>query len=261
MDNIYLKLTREFNEGKLRTILSSGQAVVYYKLAVMSKDGDWIVSEAEEDLNFILSVLQKYNAKYRCGAPLDSRWLKGGWSSHFEFAYENLRIRTDFVSRPPRLSQEQLKDTWANASAMDLPVIGISELAEIKKTDREKDYPVIGELARLIEDDLEQLLYSRSATDIIKLFNSKNQAFKKAVKLRPVLSFASAGQEKLEEELDRERREMMRVNSRRIQNFMEAGRSWHDSWLDLERQLSNKSLLIAHQLMVESALNKLPFKV
>jgi hypothetical protein len=52
-ENIYLELTREFNQGKTRVIISSGQAVVLHRLAIMSKDGDWIVRENHEDLIFI----------------------------------------------------------------------------------------------------------------------------------------------------------------------------------------------------------------
>lgn len=36
--NIYQELTQAFNAGRLRAILSSGQAVVMHRLAVMSKD-------------------------------------------------------------------------------------------------------------------------------------------------------------------------------------------------------------------------------
>ncbi|MEI8138991.1 MAG: hypothetical protein WCI03_03895 [bacterium] len=43
--NIYQELTQAFNAGRLRAILSSGQAVVMHRLAVMSKDGDWILGE------------------------------------------------------------------------------------------------------------------------------------------------------------------------------------------------------------------------
>ena len=83
--NIYLQLTQEFNTDKLRAIICSGQAVVLYRLALMSKDGDWIIREDEETCEHIIKVLSKYNAVYRFGAPLDIRWLKFGWSSHFEF--------------------------------------------------------------------------------------------------------------------------------------------------------------------------------
>ena len=79
---IYLDLTREFNAGQFRAIITSGQAVVLHRLAVMSKDGDWIVRESEEALAHILRVLAAHGARYRLGAPLDVRWLSGGWSSH-----------------------------------------------------------------------------------------------------------------------------------------------------------------------------------
>lgn len=45
MANLYFELTREFNADGVVAVLSSGQAVVYYRLAIMSKDGEWIVRE------------------------------------------------------------------------------------------------------------------------------------------------------------------------------------------------------------------------
>ncbi|NJM36462.1 MAG: hypothetical protein HC845_00490 [Akkermansiaceae bacterium] len=78
---IYHQLTQEFNQGQLRAILCSGQAVVMHRLAMASKDGDWIVREGESDLSHIRQTLEKYGASYRFGAPLDERWLAAGWSS------------------------------------------------------------------------------------------------------------------------------------------------------------------------------------
>ena len=106
--SIYTDLTESFNKGRLRAILSSGQAVVLHGLAVMSKDGDWIVREDDEALTAILAELDRRGAKYRFGAPLDLRWMRGGWSSHFEFNYGGLRVRTDFVTRPARIGPERL---------------------------------------------------------------------------------------------------------------------------------------------------------
>jgi hypothetical protein len=105
MDNPYLELTEEFNQGRLRALLSSGQAVVVHRLAIMSKDGDWILREDAEAVGHVLGVLSAHGARYRFGAPLDLRWLAGGWSSHFELRRGSLRLRTDFVTRPPRISR------------------------------------------------------------------------------------------------------------------------------------------------------------
>ena len=41
--NIYFELTEAFNARRPIAVLGSGQAVVYHRLAIMSKDGDWIL--------------------------------------------------------------------------------------------------------------------------------------------------------------------------------------------------------------------------
>ena len=105
---IYLELTKEFNEGRLRAVICSGQAVVLHRLAIMSKDGDWILREDKEALQQVLRVLDRHGARYRFGAPLDVRWMAGGWSSHFEFRHESLRVRTDFFTRPPRVDERRV---------------------------------------------------------------------------------------------------------------------------------------------------------
>lgn len=141
--NVYVRLTEEFNRGRVRAMISSGQAVVLHNLAIMSKDGDWIIRQDEEAASHVIEVLSKRGAVYRFGAPLDIRWLRGGWSSHFEYREGLNRVRTDFVSRPPRLSETEIESAWRQAELRTPPVIGVRELAELKKTNREKDYAVI----------------------------------------------------------------------------------------------------------------------
>jgi hypothetical protein len=87
---IYVELTREFNRGRLRAVICSGQAVVLHRLAIMSKDGDWILREDAETLQHVLEVLERHGARYRFGAPLDVAWMRGGWSAHFEFQHAAL---------------------------------------------------------------------------------------------------------------------------------------------------------------------------
>ncbi|MEE8526194.1 MAG: hypothetical protein V3T72_19830, partial [Thermoanaerobaculia bacterium] len=158
--NIYFDLTAEFNADGRVAILSSGQAVVWYRLAIMSKDGDWIVRETAGACRRILEVLTRRGGRYRAGAPLDPRWLAAGWSSHFEFSDErNRRIRCDFFSRPPRVAGAILESLFDPRDEMSgLPVVDVESLILMKQTQRAKDYPVIGELARLLPPDLELAL-------------------------------------------------------------------------------------------------------
>jgi len=119
--NIYVELTRAFNAEGLCAILSSGQAVVLHRLAIMSKDGDWLLRETSGAVERVLTVLEARGARYRFGAPLDLAWLAGGWSSHFEFQHGDLRVRTDFVTRPPRLSPDLLAAVWSAQEGRELP--------------------------------------------------------------------------------------------------------------------------------------------
>ena len=158
MHNLYFDLTRELNEEGAIAVLASGQAVVFYRLAMMSKDGDWILQETPEACRRALAVLTRHGARYRPGAPLDLRWLSGGWSSHFEF-FDPLgrRIRCDFVSRPPRVGPEEMAALFAQP-AEPLLVVEVEPLIRMKRTQRAKDYPVIGELARLLPPEREMEL-------------------------------------------------------------------------------------------------------
>lgn len=259
--NAYLELTEEFNSGKVRAIVSSGQAVVLHRLAVMSKDGDWIIREEGETTAHILSVLASHGARYRFGAPLDCRWLKEGWSSHFEFFRDGLRIRTDFVSRPPRINREALDRLWKTHESQPVPFVGLRDLAELKKTNREKDYPVIGELARLMGKLEERLLYSRSARDLIALAAQYPGEIGPLKRQRPLLAVLSRGEDAVEKALDEERRELMHRNEERLQKYIKAAEHWKAHWPALDAQTAGLGLLKAHETLVKAAENDLPAQV
>lgn len=157
MANIYFELTEAFNRDQPTVALASGQAVVFYRIAIMSKDGDWVIRETPDACERVLGELEGRGARYRLGAPLDVRWLAGGWSSHFEFADERRRrIRCDFLSRPSRVRQAALDALLARREqAARLLAIDVESLILMKRTQRAKDYAVIGELAALLPPDRE----------------------------------------------------------------------------------------------------------
>lgn len=189
VNNLYFELTREFNQLGPVAALSSGQAVVYYRLAIMSKDGDWIVKESDDACARVRAVLSNYGARYRPSAPLDTRWLAGGWSSHFEFFDpRQRRIRCDFVSRPPRVSSEALTRMFLGAApAETLLVVDRDSLIRLKQTARAKDYAVIGELARQLPPD-EEIQWT---TDIDRILELSMQSARAAS--RPSVQAARSG--------------------------------------------------------------------
>ena len=44
--------------------------MVFYRIALMSKDGDWVLRETENACRHVRDVLAAHGARYRPGAPL-----------------------------------------------------------------------------------------------------------------------------------------------------------------------------------------------
>jgi hypothetical protein len=255
---IYHQLTKEFNQGRARAILCSGQAVVMHRLAITSKDGDWIVRETESDLAHLRQVLADHGATYRFGAPLDVRWLAAGWSAHLEFHHHGIRVRTDFFTRPPRLTESHLASLWQAALNTPIPYTGLKELALMKMTMREKDYPIIGELARRFDDIDDQLLFSRSARDLVALAASHPEVITRLMSQRPLLAKAADGEDALAVALDAERRTLMKADEARLSRYQNAAQPWESAWPCLSSEISHLPLPQAHENLCAAALNLLP---
>jgi hypothetical protein len=134
------------------------------------------------------------------------------------------------------------------------------KLADIKKTNREKDYVVIGELARKMDDPKDQILYSRSARDLINLAHKYPQILESLSPQRPLLKVISQGLERLEQALDAERRALIHENERRIRGYIESAQAWSKAWVKVEQENRSLSLIEAHRRIVEAALVHLPFQ-
>jgi len=258
--NVYLQLTDEFNAGRLRAIICSGQAAVLHHVAIMSKDGDWILQEDEECCRHILEVLERHGAHYRFGAPLDVRWLSQGWSAHFEFYHDPMRVRTDFFTRPPRLSETELTAIWKEQSDNHPPYVNLVQLARMKQTDREKDYVIIGELARRMQDPADQIRYSRSALDLMRLREHHPTLVEQLAGERPALAMIQEGRERLEAELDAERRALIHANEQRLSRYEAASKSWMEQWSKLAEQIQCRPLSAAHKIFTREAETHLPMK-
>ena len=149
MENPYFALHREFKAAGADVLISSGQACVAFGIATFSKDGDWIIREDQRSCDAVLGVLGKHHADYRLGVPLHPDWLRRGLTSHFEFqSAEGMRIRADFCSRPPRVTD--LERMWAcSVSAEGVDVVDVESLIHLKQTRRVRDYSMVGALAEV----------------------------------------------------------------------------------------------------------------
>lgn len=219
--NVYFELTRAFNRVGPVALLASGQAVVYYRVAIMSKAGDWVIRETAEACATVLDVLAARGARYRPGAPLDPRWLAAGWSSHFEFPDESgRRVRCDFFSRPPRVAMAALDRAFARA-VDPLAVIDLESLILMKQTQRAKDYAVIGELAARLSPARE-LQLSTDADRLLALAPTHGRKHR-----RPAVIAAVAGdRDAVVVALAREQDLLQRRDKARLEAFANASNAY-----------------------------------
>lgn len=135
-------------------MLISGQATVLYGAATFSEDIDiWVSPEVENWQKFI-QVLQKLGARiYKVTPPLKPEFIKKGHGFHFEFpsTVEEPNWFLDVMGVVPRAGTFQ--KVWENAEFCPtgwgrIPVMGLRDLVEIKKTRRLEDYPIISNLVR-----------------------------------------------------------------------------------------------------------------
>jgi hypothetical protein len=253
--NVYFELTRAFNARGPNVALASGQAVVFYRVAIMSKDGDWVVREDDAACADVLQVLGGRGAWYRPGAPLDARWLSGGWSSHFELRDpQGRRVRCDFFSRPPRVGREARAGLFRSPGDA-LRVVDLESLILMKQTQREKDYAVIGELASRLPPEREILL----TTDPDRLLRLAPTYARHAAGRPAVLAASSGDRDAIVVALARERDALQRADRARLERYASAASPFLDGFARLPDEA--RMLPAAHAAVCRLAEDLLPTRV
>jgi hypothetical protein len=190
-------------------------------VTLASKDGDFILREEPAACARVLEVLGQRGACYRPGAPLDVRWLAGGWSSHFEFADDKQRrVRCDFFSRPPRIAREAIDRIFASADD-PLLVIDLESLIRMKRTQRAKDYAVIGELAAGLPPEREILL----TTDPDRLLQLAPR-YGGGIARPPVRAAVTGDRDAVVVALAREQDRQQRADRARLEAYAAAGETY-----------------------------------
>jgi hypothetical protein len=136
----------------VRFAITSGMACVHYGIQQTTKDSDWIIDP--DHLDRLLAMIEAQERRmppwrigYRTvfGAPLDSAWHRHGWTSHLFIQDEALGVQhhLDFFGKPPRVR------AWvADADGFaDRDVV-----AMMKRTDRDRDWPIVDGLGWQIAD-------------------------------------------------------------------------------------------------------------
>ncbi len=153
LETFYLDLVSRAREAGVTCAITSGMACVHYGVAQTTKDCDLLCEP--EDAGVFLDLIAATRLKdaspaYRgnLSPPMDQRWLVGGWTSHFIWPTDPKSgdgAYLDVFGVPPRASSP-----WQNE--IDGFYSGRHTVAEMKRTDREKDWPFATALGeRMIE--------------------------------------------------------------------------------------------------------------
>jgi hypothetical protein len=224
------KVLSTLSTHEVQYLLMGGQACVFYGAAEFSRDCDVVILCESRNLERLQAALGELDAKPIAVPPLRPEYLERGHAVHFRCqAPEAAGIRVDVMSKMRCVAP--FEELWARRTTLGdavggrIELISLSDLVAAKKTQRDKDWPMI---RRLVEAHFsghehcatdEQIEFwlreSRTPSILLQLAAENSQAVEKLKLIRPLLQHAMAGdadqiavalagEEKQERDADRE---------------------------------------------------------
>ena len=128
-----------------------GQACVFYGAAQFSKDVDLALLASEENFSRLLSALGELNAKRIAVPPFEPALLARGHAVHFRCqGGEAAGLRVDVMTRLRDLPDFEVlwarRTTIGDENGETFELFSLEDLVQAKKTQREKDWPMIDAL-------------------------------------------------------------------------------------------------------------------
>lgn len=190
LERFYEGLVSRARRRGVNCAITSGMACVAFGISETTKDCDLLCApdSASELLDLLgTAALEGQFPAYRgnLSAPLETRWFRGGWTSHFVWAPAESGAYLDIFGIAPRSSspwETEVHGFYASPHTV----------AEMKRTVREKDWPVVTALgARMIEKDDERGWLHIYDEDLLRTFTETAKHSRQLLKLRPVLELAA----------------------------------------------------------------------
>lgn len=197
-----------------------GQACVFYGAAEFSRDCDIVIVASESNLNRLAAALDELQATCIAVPPMDAAHLERGHAVHFRCKHpEADGIRLDIMTKMRGCDDfDALWDqrtTIQDAEGVVYELLGIEDLVRAKKTQRDKDWPMI---RRLVDSHYDQnrdeptddrvrfwLRESRTPEVLIRVAAEHPELLKEVMKQRPLLvETLGASRTALRQELDKE---------------------------------------------------------
>lgn len=228
--NPILKVLSTLSFRQVRHLLMGGQACVLYGAAEFSRDTDIVVLADSDNLARLLTAIEELDARCIAAPPFEAKYLLRGHAVHFRCRHpeaDGMRIDVMSVMRgvDPFEALWHRRTSVEDPAGISLELISLPDLVAAKKTQRDKDWPMI---RRLIESNYvqnrenptrEQILFwlaeSRTPEILFDLAGLYPEDLSELSPARPLLAAAESrdrdtlqaeleAEEKRERQLDRE---------------------------------------------------------
>lgn len=227
--NPILKVLSTLSSLEVRHLLMGGQACVFYGAAEFSRDCDIVIVADDENLARLNAALHELQADCIAVPPRDWKYLELGHAIHFRCQHPDAAgIRLDVMTK--MRGCEGFAELWERRTTIEdefgsvYELLGIEDLIKAKKTQREKDWPMI---RRLVDAHYEQnqneptdervrfwLRESRSPEVLIRVAAEYPDLLRAMLSERPLLvEVMAASATALQQGLDQERAAEMQADA------------------------------------------------
>jgi hypothetical protein len=202
------KVLSTLSTHEVQYLLMGGQACVFYGAAEFSRDCDVVILCESRNLERLQAALSELDAKPIAVPPLTPEYLQRGHAAHFRCqAPEAAGIRVDVMSKMRGVAH--FGELWTRRTTLEDPagarieLISLADLVAAKKTQRDKDWPMI---RRLVEAHfsshehsatVEQIEFwlreSRTPAILLQLAAENSRTVETLKLIRPLLQHALAG--------------------------------------------------------------------
>lgn len=191
LHQFYVQFVSRLRDKGLLCAITSGLACVHYGIAESTKDCDLLCHPLHFEA--LLKELSTTKVSGRACAyrgnlspPLDDRWHRGGWTSHFNWGRGPDGVTLDVFGRALRAST-----SWPRELSSGI-FISAHVVADMKRTNRDKDWPFISALgAQMVRlGDTRGWLHIFELATINALLKEELRCPPEMAARRPALRFA-----------------------------------------------------------------------
>lgn len=142
----------------VEALLMGGQACVLYGAAEFSRDADFAVLASRENFDRLRRALDELQARVIAVPPFEPDYLERGHAVHFRCHHPGAeRFRINVMTRMRGV--DPFPTLWSRRTSWDLPGdiefdgLSLPDLVASKKTQRDKDWPMIRRLVEVNYDE------------------------------------------------------------------------------------------------------------